>query len=269
MNMENISTFLTTTGVDIAIKVIAAIIFWVVGRWIINKVLWFVQSIMSRNKVDPMLSRYLGSIIGVLLNIVLVIGILGYFGVETTSFAALLAGAGLAIGTAWGGLLSNFAAGAFLLVLRPIKVGDWVTVGGVTGEVKELGVFATTVVTVENVITIIGNNKIFSGDIFNFSALPVRRVELKAQISGEVDPQVAIEKLSAAVKLIPNVAETPTPIVKILEFNFAGCVIAVFPYTHTNNYWQVYFDTNEMIAKVGRAEKWPAPAPLQSYKKIE
>ena len=132
---------------------------------------------MGRNHVDPTLTKYLGSIVAVMLNIALVLGILGYFGIETTSFAALLAGAGVAIGAAWSGMLGNFAAGAFMLVLRPFKVGDFVAVGGVTGTVKELGLFGTTIVTPDNVLTMVGNGKIFADTIQNFSALPARRVE--------------------------------------------------------------------------------------------
>ncbi len=114
-----------------------------VGRWIINRVVSVVRAGMSRSAVDATLTQYLGSIVGVILTVALVIGILGYFGIQTTSFAALLAGAGLAIGAAWSGMLGNFAAGAFMLVLRPFKVGDFVSVGGVTGTVHELGLFGT------------------------------------------------------------------------------------------------------------------------------
>src|SRR5262249_42341215 len=155
--------------------------FWIVGRWIIRRVVDFTRAAMLRSKLDPTLAKYLGDILGVLLTVTLVLGILGYFGIQTTSFAALLAGAGLAIGAAWSGLLGNFAAGAFMLVLRPFKVGDVVTVAGVTGTVHELGLFGTTLVTLDNVMTIVGNGKVFGDTIQNFSALPVRRVERTAQ----------------------------------------------------------------------------------------
>ncbi len=122
-----------------------------------------------------------------ILTIALVIGILGYFGIQTTSFAALLAGAGLAIGAAWSGMLGNFAAGAFMLVLRPFKVGDFVSMGGVTGTVHELGLFGTTLITPDHVLTTVGNGKVFGETIQNFSALPVRRVDRIAQLAGGVD----------------------------------------------------------------------------------
>ena len=136
----------------------------------------------------PTLIRYLISFLTIALNIVLVVAILGYFGLETTSFAALLAGAGLAIGAAWAGLLSNFAAGAFLLMFRPFKVGDYILAGGVEGTVHEIGLFTTTIHTPDNVVTIVGNTKIFGDNIKNYSANPYRRVELVAQLAHSVDP---------------------------------------------------------------------------------
>jgi len=224
-------------------------------------VVGLVQASMGRSKVDPTLTKYLGNIIAVALNIALVLGILGYFGVQTTSFAALLAGAGVAIGAAWSGMLGNFAAGAFMLVLRPIKVGDFVSVGGITGTVHELGLFATTIVTPDNVMTLLGNGKIFGDTIQNFSTLPARRVERTAQLAVGVDPLDAIKRLREAVAKIPNVATTPAPEVSLLDMNLNGCVIAVRPYTHTDHYWQVYFDTNEAIVRVAQEAGWPAPTP--------
>jgi small conductance mechanosensitive channel len=185
MDTQAIKVFLSTTAIDLGIKILAALAFWFVGRWLINRVAALIRAAMGRNNVDPTLTKYLGSIVTVTLNIALVLGILGYFGVETTSFAALLAGVGLAIGAAWSGMLGNFAAGAFMLVLRPFKVGDAVSVGGVTGTVQELGLFGTTIVTPDNVLTVVGNGKIFADTIQNFSALPVRRHRAAARRDGD------------------------------------------------------------------------------------
>lgn len=201
----------------------------------------------------------MGSVIAVALNIVLVVGILGYFGIETTSFAALMAAMGIAIGAAWGGLLANFAAGAFLLVLRPFKTGDFVTIGGLTGTVKEIGLFATTIVLPDNVVTFVGNNKVFSDTIQNFSATPFRRVERTAQLAHSVDANDAIRRLREALVKIPNVVATPAPDVEIIDFNAMGPVLAVRPYTHNDNYWQVYFDTNKLIRETFGAAGYPVP----------
>lgn len=261
MDMAAIQTFLSTTASELAIKVLAAVAFWIVGRWLIGRVIGVIQGAMNRNHVDPTLTKYLGSIVAIALNIALVLGILGYFGIQTTSFAALLAGAGVAIGAAWSGLLGNFAAGAFMLILRPFKVGDFVSVGGVTGTVKELGLFGTTVLTPDNVMTIVGNGKIFGDTIQNFSVMPVRRVERTAQLAGGVDPLDAIARYKAALAKIPNVATEPAPEVSLLDMNLNGPVIAVRPYCHNDHYWQVYFETNEMMVRVGKEAGWPAPTP--------
>jgi small conductance mechanosensitive channel len=263
VDFSALQTFLSTTVAELAVKVLASIAFWVIGRWLIAKVVRLTQASLNRSQVDTTLSKYLGSIVAVALNIALVLGILGYFGIQTTSFAALLAGAGVAIGAAWSGMLGNFAAGAFMLVLRPFKVGDFVSVGGVVGTVHELGLFATTLVTPDNVLTTVGNSKVFGDTMQNFSALPVRRVDRTAQLAAGVDPLEAIERLRAAVAQIPNVATEPAPGVALLDMNLNGCVIAVRPYTHTSHYWQVYFDTNAAIVRVAKEAGWPAPMPAQ------
>ena len=268
MDTDAIRAFLSTTALDLAIKIVAAIVFWIVGRWIIHWVVSIMRAGMNRSSIDPTLTKYLGSIVAVVLNVALVLGILGYFGIQTTSFAALLAGAGLAIGAAWSGMLGNFAAGAFMLVLRPFKVGDFVSAGGITGTVQELGLFGTTIITPDNVMTIVGNGKVFGDNIQNYSALPARRVERIAQLSGGVDVQDAIARFRAAVAKIPNVTTTPAPEVNLLDLNLVGPVISVRPYTHTSNYWQVYFETNEAIVRVAKEAGWPAPTPSQNIRQL-
>src|SRR5262245_7321372 len=259
MDMAAVQTFISTTLLDVAMKVVAALAFWIIGRWIINSVVRLMQAAMARNHFDPTLTKYLGSIVVITLNIALVLGILGYFGIQTTSFAALLAGAGVAVGAAWSGMLGNFAAGAFMLVLRPFKVGDLVSIGGVIGVIHELGLFGTTIITGDNVMTMIGNGKIFAETIQNFSALPFRRVDRTAHLVSGADPVDAIARFKTAIATIPNVAADPSPEINLLDINLVGPVIAVRPYTDNDHYWQVYFDTNEMIVRVATEAGWPAP----------
>jgi small conductance mechanosensitive channel len=213
---------------------------------------------LERQKVDPTVIRYIGSVLAVGLNIILVVAILGYFGVETTSFAALVAGLGIAVGAAWGGLLSNFAAGVFILVLRPFKVGDYVLAGDVEGTVRLLGLFNTTIDAPDNVQTLVGNAKIMGGTIKNFSNNPYRRVDLTAQLDHSVDPADAVRRLKEALPRIANVVTAPMPDVEILMFNERGPVLAVRPYCNTAHYWQVYFDTNRTIRDTFGAADYPA-----------
>ena len=213
--MQTVTTILTTVG----LKILGAIAIWMVGRWLISLALRVMGSALTKQKVDPTLIRYLHSTVAALLNIALVIAILGYFGVETTSFAALIAAGGIAIGMAWSGLLSNFAGGVFLVI----------------------------------------NGKIFGNTIQNFSANPYRRVDLLAQLAHGVDPEAAIALLKPALARVPNVMAEPGPDVEILTFNLAGPVLAVRPYCNNEHYWQVYFDTNRLIRDTFARAGFPVP----------
>jgi small conductance mechanosensitive channel len=260
MNSELLNNTLNTavaTLTSVGLKVIGAIILYLIGRALINWVILLVQRALERQRVDPTLLRYIGTVIAVLANVALVLAILGYFGVETTSFAAILAGAGIAIGTAWGGLLTNFAAGAFLVILRPYRVGDFVNAGDVTGTVRAIGLFVTTIDTPDGVQTHVGNGKILSGTVQNFSANPTRRVDLTAQLHYSVDVDDAIRRLKQKLAEIPNVAASPAPEVEILNFTEFGPVLAVRPHTHTDHYWQVYFDANRAIVAVAGEANFP------------
>ena len=243
----------------VGLKVAGALVVYIAGRYLIGLAVRLIGGALTRQHVDPTLLRYIGNIVNVVLNIALVIAILGYFGVETTSLAALIAAAGIAIGAAWAGLLSNFAAGAFLVTLRPFKVGDYVSAGGVEGTVREVGLFATTILRPDNVSTFVGNGKIFGDTIVNYSASAHRRVERTAQLAHSVDVGDAIRRLRTALAAIPNVCADPAPDVEIIDFNERGPVLAVRPYTHTDHYWQVYFDTNRAITETFGAAGYPVP----------
>jgi small conductance mechanosensitive channel len=233
--------------IALGIKVVEAIVLWIVGRWLIGLSLRIIGSAMSKQKIDPTLIRYINNTVAALLNIVLVVALLGFFGIETTSFAALLAAAGVAIGMAWSGLLGNFAAGVFIIILQPFKVGDFVTAGGITGTVEEVGLFVTSINTLDNIRNIVGNGKILGDVIQNYSHNAYRRVDLQAQLSHGVDPHQAMALLRAGLGKIPNVLADPAPSVEILTFTLAGPVLAVRPFCNNAHYWQVYFDTNSLI----------------------
>ena len=171
---------------------------------------------------------------------------------------------GLAIGMAWSGLLANLAAGGFIIVLRPFKVGDFISAGGVTGTVTEIGLFVTAINTPDNVLTMVGNNKILSDNIQNFSDNAFRRVDLTAQLSGAADWQAAAALLRQRIASLDNVLAEPAVEVGILEFNLVGPVLAVRPYCHTDHYWQVYFDTNMVIKDALGETGFPAPMPAQT-----
>ncbi|HXU87977.1 MAG TPA: mechanosensitive ion channel family protein [Methylomirabilota bacterium] len=240
------------------LKVVGAVALWIVGRALIRLAMRMLVRTV-RHSLDQTVAGYIGTATSVLLNIALIVAILGFFGVETTSFAALMAGVGIAIGAAWSGLLAQFAAGVFLLILRPFKVGDFVSVGGMQGTVEEIGLFVTRVNTPDNVQTFISNSKVFSDTIQNFSASSYRRVDLVAQLHNAVDHLRAIALLRERLAKIPNVVSEPRPDVEILSFNPLGPVLAVRPYCSNEHYWQVYFDTNRAIREVFGDAGFPAP----------
>ena len=270
VDTDLIWTFLSTQGLDFGMKALGAIVAWFIGRWLIGILKRLTSAALQRgHRIDSTLAVYMAAAVGVALNVLLILAILDIFGVKTTSFAALLAGVGLAIGTAWGGLLAHFAAGVFLQVLRPFKVGDHVIVGGVNGIVKEVGLFGTTVVTGDSVTALVGNNKVLSDNIQNFSTLPARRVDTTAKVDNSVDVREAMDRLREAVARVPNVAKDPKPEVEILQFTPEGPLLAVRPYTHTNNYWQVYFDTHKAIVDTFGAAGYPVPEVRTAQRAIQ
>jgi small conductance mechanosensitive channel len=251
MKLDQILQSLTDQGTRIGFQILGAIALWIVGRWLIGLAVRLAQKGMARQKIDVTLSNYIVSTLTGLLNVVLIVSILGAFGVQTATFAAVFAAIGLAIGTAWGGLLAHFAAGVFMVVLRPFKVGDLIEAGGVLGTVVEIGPFVTKINTLDNVLTIVGNNKLFSDNIQNFSHNAFRRVDLFMQLNHDADVAEVAQELKARLAKIPNVLADPVPDVEILEFNLNGPKLAVRPYCNNADYWQVYFDTNRAIRALG------------------
>lgn len=259
MDLTKMKDILIVQGTNFGLKILGALAFWIVGIWLIKLFVRITERALKMKAVDITVTKYVGSTLSVLLKIVLVIMILGFFGVQTTTFAALLAAVGIAIGAAWSGLLANFAAGTFLIIFRPFKVGDFVSAGGATGTVEEIGLFATTIHTPDNVMTIVGNNKIFADNIQNFSITPFRRVDLQAPLHYTVNPVEAMNLVKPRIAQVPNVLKDPAPVVEILQLGRDGTMLAVRPFCKTDDYWQVYFDTNRAIQEAFQHANYPPP----------
>lgn len=267
MSIE-VTQFINTYIVPLGWKLIGAVVVWIIGGWVISLLVKALDKAMQRRNIDKTLTKYAEGAASVALRILLVIVIFSLLGIETTSFAALLAAAGVAIGAAWAGLLAHFAAGVFLVFLRPFKVGDAVTVGGVSGTVMEIGLFSTALNTSDNVRVYVGNNTIFSGNIQNYSTNPHRRVDLTAQIAHETSPADAIQRIEAKLGKIPNVLADPAPVVEILNFNEYGTLLAVRPFCANDHYWQVYFDVNNAIVEVNAEGKYKTPAQRMATRSV-
>jgi len=249
-----LETFARVYLIPTAWKLLGAVALWIVGSWVIKLVRTALGRFLHLRQFDDTLASYVEASAGVLLQVLLFIAVLGVLGIETTSFAALLAAAGLAVGAAWSGLLANFAAGVFLLVFRPFKVGDTIAAVSITGTVREIGLFVTSIVTADNVVTYVGNNRLFSENVQNFSATPFRRVDITVQLMPGLDSEVVSMRLRQRMRQIPHLLDTPAPIIEILTFTIVGTavapVLAVRPFCRNEHYNQVFFDTTRAIQEV-------------------
>jgi small conductance mechanosensitive channel len=253
MDLQALRVGLTAQAADLSLKLLGALALWVIGSGLARLAVRVVRRGLESSQLDSTLARYAENALGMLLKVVLVVAILGSFGLELKTFAAVLTATGIAVGAAWSGLLSHYAAGVFMMVLRPFKAGDIITAGGVSGYVEEIGLFTTTISTPDRVRTHVGNHKILSNVIRNYTANPHRRVNVTVQLSHGEDHRAAIALLKEKVAAIPNVVRMPVPEVDILTFTPEGPVLAVRPYAHGYHYWQVYFDTTLAIRDAGFA----------------
>jgi len=188
----------------VLLRLLGAMLIWMIGRRLIGFGMTLITRALQRNEMDATLVRYLSSIINSMLTLFLALGIIEFLGIPTTSFAALAAGAGLAIGAAWSGMLANFAAGIFMIVMRPFQVGDFITGGGVTGTVKEIGLFATQIDTEDNIQTLVGNGKIFGENLQNHTAYPQRTCKVEFQLRANADFAARLDCLTAEIATIPG-----------------------------------------------------------------
>ncbi|WP_224365108.1 mechanosensitive ion channel family protein [Hyalangium versicolor] len=225
--INQLKTLALTEAVPFLIKLGGALVMWFVGRTVISGFQRVLQLTMQKRKIDSTLIRYVESLFSSALTILLGLALLGVMGIETTSFAALLAAAGIAIGSAWSGLLSNFAAGVFLLVLRPFRVGDEINSGEVTGVVQEIGLFVTAIDTTDNLRIFVGNARLLGDNIINFSHHPHRKITVKLPLLHGADVQAVKRALEARVVAVPDVLSEPALSVEVEEFTVTGPVLAV------------------------------------------
>jgi small conductance mechanosensitive channel len=222
----------------------AAIIFFV-GRVIINLVVGHVKKVMEKRSVDPMLEGFALSILKFVLMFILIIAIIKTFGVETTSLVAILGAATLAIGFALQGNLSNFASGVMIVTFRPFNVGDYVEAGGHDGIVEEIGIFMSTVKSLDNKKILIPNSAITGGSITNYNGYPERRVDLTVGVSYDADLNHVKKVLQEVIDGNEMVLADKPTFVRMGEMADSSVNFTVRVWTYTENYWDVYFDLTE------------------------
>lgn len=247
--MQTVNNFLVTKGVDFAVQVLAAIALYVLGRWLIWGVRGIVRRALEHRKLDVTLSKYIDQSLGVLLTILLGVAALGVLGVPTNSLAGLLAATGVAVGVAWSGLLSNLAAGVFMVVLRPFKRGDTVQIGGVLGDVEEIGLFGTALQAPDGTKVIVGNSRALGDNIHNYSGGPHRRVDARAQLPWGCDTNTFYAALRSRFAEEPLILKSPAPIVETLDHNAAGPVAAIRPHCIPADYPEVFFLTHRIVTE--------------------
>jgi small conductance mechanosensitive channel len=244
-------------------KLVGAILVYIIGTFVIKKLSNVITAIMQRKNYDKSLQTFLTSLIKVMLTILLVLSIASMIGIDITSFAAILAGAGLAIGAALNGSLGNLAGGVMMLVFKPFKVGDLLEALGVMGTVVEQGVFATTVLTGDNKTIIIPNGPLSTGVITNYSTYGNLRVDLGIAISLDQDIDKARAVATEAMLSHPKVLKTPAPEVNVLKIADGMCSLTIRPYTVQADYWDVYFGVQELVKKAFDANNIQGPTPTR------
>ena len=250
-------------ALSFAPKIIGAVLVYIIGSFIIRRLANMVSTVMNRKNYDKSLQGFLISLMKVMLNIMLILSIASMIGIDITSFAALLAGAGLAIGAALNGSLGNLAGGVMILIFKPFKVGDIIEAQGVTGSVTEQGVFATTILTGDNKTIIIPNGPLSTGVITNYNTHGNLRVDLNIAIALDQDIDIARKVATEAMLSHPKVLKTPSPEVSVLKIADGMCTLAIRPYTVQADYWEVYFGVQELVKKAFDANKIQGPTPTR------
>jgi small conductance mechanosensitive channel len=230
-------------------KIIGAILIYIIGSWVIKKLVGVARKGMTKQDYDESLKKFLLSLVKWALTIFLIITVISTLGVETTSFAALIAAAGLAIGLALQGSLSNFAGGVLLIIFKPYKIGDLIEAQGVLGNVKEIEIFTTKLITPQNKLAIIPNGAMANGNIINYTAEGKMRVDTTVGVSYDSDLQKTKDALLAMLVVNPKVLKDPAPSVNVSELADSSVNLAVRPFCKPEDYWDVYFATIEGTKK--------------------
>lgn len=237
--------------VDFAIsggeKILVAIIVYIVGKFLIKLIKNLMNRLMERKKLDPGVKSFLGSMINIVLTILLIVSVIGALGVNTTSFAALLASAGVAIGMALSGQLQNFAGGLIILVFKPYKVGDYIACQGTEGTVKEIQILHTILTTTDNKTIFIPNGGLSSGTVINYSRNATRRVDLTFGVEYGTTFEKVEQTLKEIIAADSRILKDPAYIIAMSQLADSSVNIALKVWVKTEDYWGVYFDLNKTV----------------------
>lgn len=236
-------------GIDFAIqygpRVIGAILIYLAGTWMVKRIIKGLRKVMNRSKYDESLQRFLMNLISWTLRVVLILVVVSTLGVDVTMFAAIFAAAGLAVGLALQGSLSNFAGGVLVMIFKPYRIGDLVETQGVLGVVRDIDIFNTRFVTPQNKRAIIPNGAIANGNIINYTAEGKMRVDIVIGVGYGEDIKKSKEVLLEVLTSQSKVLSDPAPSVNVLELADSSVNFAVRPFCKPEDYWDVFFATQE------------------------
>lgn len=247
MTFEDILALSIEWGLEIAAKIAIALVIYIIGRWLIGRLVKVVNKICDKRGVEISLQRFFYNMIKVVLYICLVLTIIGVLGIDTTSLIAMFASASLAIGMALSGTMQNFAGGVMILLLRPYRIGDYIEAQGQAGTIKEISLFNTVITTVDNKIIYVPNSTISTGIINNYSQAATRRVDWNISISYGDDVEVARLVLMQMMTEDKRVKQDPAPVVYLTSLGSDAVHISARAWVDNADYWGVFFELNERI----------------------
>lgn len=247
VDVEQLLSKLLDWGIEVGKDLLGAIIIYIVGRFIIKQVGRLLARILEKRKLEISVQTFLRSLVSILLNLILAFAIVSRLGVETTSFAALLASAGVAIGMALSGNLSNFAGGLIILVFKPFKVGDYIEGQNANGTVREIQIFHTILTTVDNKVIYVPNGALSSNAITNYSKQETRRAEWVFGVEYGEDFEKVKAVLQRIIDADPHILKDPAPMIALGALSASSVDIKVRAWAKTADYWDVYFDMNKIV----------------------
>ncbi|MFI3298728.1 MAG: mechanosensitive ion channel [Rikenellaceae bacterium] len=261
MSTEELINWGITSLTSVASKILLALLIYIVGRWLIRKLVKGMKRIFLRKDTDVSLSKFIISLVNISLSIILILTTIGVLGINTSSFLAIFASAGLAVGMALSGTLQNFAGGVLILILKPFKIGDVIETQGYVGTVKEISLFSTLVNTVDNKMIIIPNGPLSNDTINNYSKESTRRVEWVIGVAYGTDydrvKEVILEEINASEMVLQDIP----PVVMLKELGDSSVNVTLRAWCKSDDYWTLFFDMNEIIYRRFNAEGIEFPFP--------
>lgn len=234
-------------GISAGKNILMAIVVFIVGRFIVSMINKLVANMLAKKKVEATIQTFLKSLINILLMILLVVSVVSALGINTTSFAALLASAGVAIGMALSGNLQNLAGGLIILLFKPYKVGDWIEAQGTSGSVSEIQIFHTILITSDNKVVYIPNGSLSSGIVVNYSRKETRRIEWIIGVDYGEDMNKVENIVRSMLEADKRILKDPAPFIALHELAASSVNVTIRVWVASSNYWDVYFQTQKRI----------------------